>query len=169
MPTDLSYLQNFLISLLLLLFTNNDITTNKRVIGYFRQEFFIVFKLWFVGVVISAVVRPFAFNLLCVTLMLDIFFLVVNFKCCVHYINHLNSFFPHHSSNLFIFLFFRFSFIWRNFVIQTYLYLITFSGIWKLCVPDWPMYNRNPIKWLDSVPDRKGIKSTNNDSAGKKK
>ena len=88
MPTDLSYLQNFLISLLLLLFTNNDITTNKRVIGYFRQEFFIVFKLWFVGVVISAVVRPFAFNLLCVTLMLDIFFLVVNFKCCVHYINH---------------------------------------------------------------------------------
>ena len=103
MPTDLSYLQNFLISLLLLLFTNNNITTNKRVIGYFRQEFFIVFKLWFVGVVISAVVRPYAFNLLCITLMLDMFFLVVNFKCCVHYINHfLNSFFPHHSSNLFL-------------------------------------------------------------------
>ena len=23
-----------------------------------------------------------------------------------------------------------------------------------LCVPDWPIYNRHPIKWLDSVPDR---------------
>mmetsp|Transcript_7901 Transcript_7901/g.9180 ORF Transcript_7901/g.9180 Transcript_7901/m.9180 type:complete len:85 (-) Transcript_7901:247-501(-) len=59
------------------------------VIGYFRQEFFIVFKFWLVGVVISAV----------------------------------------------------------------------------LCVPDWPIYNRNPIKWLDSVPDRKGGKL----DSGKKK
>ena len=31
--------------------------TTIRVIGYFRQEFFIVFKFWLVGVVISAVVR----------------------------------------------------------------------------------------------------------------
>eukprot|EP00934_Nitzschia_sp_Nitz4_P007623 Nitzschia sp. Nitz4//scaffold112_size70979//25676//26000//NITZ4_005899-RA/size70979-augustus-gene-0.82-mRNA-1//1//CDS//3329533256//7613//frame0 len=23
-----------------------------------------------------------------------------------------------------------------------------------LCVPDWPFYNRNPVKWLESVPDR---------------
>ena len=28
-----------------------------RVIGYFRQEFFIVFKFWLVGVVLSVVVR----------------------------------------------------------------------------------------------------------------
>jgi signal peptidase complex subunit 1 len=24
-----------------------------------------------------------------------------------------------------------------------------------LCVPDWPFYNRHPIKWLDSVPERR--------------
>eukprot|EP00549_Striatella_unipunctata_P026344 CAMPEP_0118673346 /NCGR_PEP_ID=MMETSP0800-20121206/266_1 /TAXON_ID=210618 ORGANISM="Striatella unipunctata, Strain CCMP2910" /NCGR_SAMPLE_ID=MMETSP0800 /ASSEMBLY_ACC=CAM_ASM_000638 /LENGTH=92 /DNA_ID=CAMNT_0006568389 /DNA_START=63 /DNA_END=341 /DNA_ORIENTATION=- len=24
-----------------------------------------------------------------------------------------------------------------------------------LCVPDWPFYNRHPIKWLESVPDRR--------------
>mmetsp|Transcript_13454 Transcript_13454/g.22930 ORF Transcript_13454/g.22930 Transcript_13454/m.22930 type:complete len:89 (-) Transcript_13454:316-582(-) len=23
-----------------------------------------------------------------------------------------------------------------------------------LCVPDWPIYNRHPIKWLDDIPDR---------------
>ncbi|VEU34690.1 unnamed protein product [Pseudo-nitzschia multistriata] len=62
------------------------------VIGYFRQEFFIVFKFWLVGVVLSTV----------------------------------------------------------------------------LCVPDWPFYNRHPIKWLDSVPDRRGDSSTN-DNDGKKK
>jgi len=25
----------------------------------------------------------------------------------------------------------------------------------QLCVPDWPFYNRNPISWLESVPDRR--------------
>jgi signal peptidase complex subunit 1 len=25
----------------------------------------------------------------------------------------------------------------------------------QLCVPDWPFYNRNPIKWLESIPDRR--------------
>ncbi|KAL3765037.1 hypothetical protein ACHAWU_009405 [Discostella pseudostelligera] len=25
-----------------------------------------------------------------------------------------------------------------------------------LCVPDWPIYNRHPIKWLESIPDRSG-------------
>ena len=23
-----------------------------------------------------------------------------------------------------------------------------------LCVPDWPIYNKHPIKWLESIPDR---------------
>jgi len=27
-----------------------------------------------------------------------------------------------------------------------------------LCVPDWPFYNRHPVKWLDSVPDRRSRK-----------
>lgn len=49
------------------------------IIGYFRQDFTIVFQCWLVGVVISVV----------------------------------------------------------------------------LCVPDWPFYNRHPVKWLESVPDRR--------------
>mmetsp|Transcript_22066 Transcript_22066/g.29093 ORF Transcript_22066/g.29093 Transcript_22066/m.29093 type:complete len:83 (-) Transcript_22066:421-669(-) len=24
-----------------------------------------------------------------------------------------------------------------------------------ICVPDWPFFNRHPVKWLDSVPDRR--------------
>jgi len=24
-----------------------------------------------------------------------------------------------------------------------------------LCVPDWPFYNRNPVKWLKEIPDRR--------------
>mmetsp|Transcript_17642 Transcript_17642/g.17078 ORF Transcript_17642/g.17078 Transcript_17642/m.17078 type:complete len:84 (+) Transcript_17642:124-375(+) len=24
-----------------------------------------------------------------------------------------------------------------------------------LCVPDWPFFNRHPVQWLDSVPDRR--------------
>jgi Microsomal signal peptidase 12 kDa subunit (SPC12) len=43
-------------------------------------------------------------------------------------------------------------------------YLLTpcarFHFILQLCVPDWPFYNRNPIQWLDSVPDRRQSKST---------
>eukprot|EP00956_Cyclotella_meneghiniana_P011667 scaffold16423_cov55-Cyclotella_meneghiniana.AAC.4 len=25
-----------------------------------------------------------------------------------------------------------------------------------LCVPDWPIYNKHPVKWLDCVPGREG-------------
>lgn len=25
----------------------------------------------------------------------------------------------------------------------------------QLCVPDWPIYNRHPVKWLESVPHRR--------------
>mmetsp|Transcript_1100 Transcript_1100/g.2460 ORF Transcript_1100/g.2460 Transcript_1100/m.2460 type:complete len:90 (-) Transcript_1100:1164-1433(-) len=63
------------------------------VIGYFRQEFFIVFKFWLVGVVLSVV----------------------------------------------------------------------------LCVPDWPFYNRNPIKWLESVPDRRAEMATSDSGSSSKK
>lgn len=31
----------------------------------------------------------------------------------------------------------------------------TYLQRFQLCVPDWPFYNRHPIKWLDSVPDRR--------------
>mmetsp|Transcript_29346 Transcript_29346/g.33770 ORF Transcript_29346/g.33770 Transcript_29346/m.33770 type:complete len:80 (+) Transcript_29346:153-392(+) len=27
-----------------------------------------------------------------------------------------------------------------------------------LCVPDWPYFNRNPVDWLSSVPDRRSKK-----------
>jgi Microsomal signal peptidase 12 kDa subunit (SPC12) len=32
---------------------------------------------------------------------------------------------------------------------------IDLSLLLQLCVPDWPFYNRHPIKWLDSIPDRR--------------
>jgi hypothetical protein len=38
----------------------------------------------------------------------------------------------------------------------------------QLCVPDWPFYNRNPIKWLDSVPDRRGDNATSDGGGAKK-
>lgn len=22
----------------------------------------------------------------------------------------------------------------------------------QLCVPDWPFYNKHPVKWLDQIP-----------------
>ena len=36
--------------------------------------------------------------------------------------------------------------------------LIFFSCLYftqQLCVPDWPFYNRHPVTWLESVPDRR--------------
>ncbi|CAM9623930.1 unnamed protein product [Chrysoparadoxa australica] len=45
-----------------------------------------------------------------------------------------------------------------------------------LCVPDWPIYNRHPVKWLDEVPNQdkttgKVMKATKeaNSKQGKKK
>jgi signal peptidase complex subunit 1 len=29
-----------------------------------------------------------------------------------------------------------------------------------LCIPDWPMYNKNPVRWLGAIPDRVGRKRT---------
>ena len=34
-----------------------------------------------------------------------------------------------------------------------------------LCIPDWPMYNRNPVQWLDEI----GSRSSNNKKEKKSK
>ena len=31
------------------------------------------------------------------------------------------------------------------------------DGMQQICVPDWPFYNRHPVKWLESVPDRRAV------------
>lgn len=31
----------------------------------------------------------------------------------------------------------------------------------QLCVPDWPFYNRHPVKWLDQIPTSAPEKKTN--------
>jgi signal peptidase complex subunit 1 len=80
------------------------------VIGYFKQDFMVVFQLWLVGVVISVVVRTKVILLNTRALQT-----VILIDC--------NSF-----------------------------------RVVQLCVPDWPFYNRHPVKWLDSVPDRRGQK-----------
>ena len=36
-----------------------------------------------------------------------------------------------------------------------------------LCVPDWPIYNRHPIKWLESIPDRDEDSSEGETKKGK--
>mmetsp|Transcript_18980 Transcript_18980/g.39286 ORF Transcript_18980/g.39286 Transcript_18980/m.39286 type:complete len:83 (-) Transcript_18980:307-555(-) len=36
-------------------------------------------------------------------------------------------------------------------VFQAWLAGVVISVV--LCVPDWPFFNRNPIKWLESVPN----------------
>mmetsp|Transcript_3223 Transcript_3223/g.4698 ORF Transcript_3223/g.4698 Transcript_3223/m.4698 type:complete len:91 (+) Transcript_3223:118-390(+) len=38
-----------------------------------------------------------------------------------------------------------------------------------LCVPDWPWYRRNPIKWLESIPERKKPKDSETTDTKKKK
>jgi hypothetical protein len=38
--------------------------------------------------------------------------------------------------------------------------LLTCSNIplAQICVPDWPFFNRHPVKWLESVPNRRQLK-----------
>lgn len=79
------------------------------IIGYFQQDFMIVFKFWLVGVVISVVVRQ------------DQDYRIRGMSFNVSY-------------------------------------LCSFFYFLQLCVPDWPYFNRHPIKWLESVPDRRGQK-----------
>jgi len=33
-------------------------------------------------------------------------------------------------------------------------------SIFQLCVPDWPFFNRNPVVWLDEIPDHPQPKSS---------
>eukprot|EP01032_Pedospumella_encystans_P015213 gene15213-17419_t len=33
-----------------------------------------------------------------------------------------------------------------------------------LCIPDWPMYNRNPVTWLEEVGKRNKVKSVGSGS-----
>ncbi|CAB9501031.1 Microsomal signal peptidase 12 kDa subunit (SPC12) [Seminavis robusta] len=42
----------------------------------------------------------------------------------------------------------------QDFFIVFKFWLVGVSISVVLCVPDWPFYNRNPIEWLDSVPNR---------------
>mmetsp|Transcript_1359 Transcript_1359/g.2203 ORF Transcript_1359/g.2203 Transcript_1359/m.2203 type:complete len:103 (-) Transcript_1359:525-833(-) len=62
-------------------------------------------------------------------------------------------------------------------------FLVTFYG-WSiglglsllLCIPDWPMFNRNPVTWLDEIgksnkpkpPSSKGSKTKKTSSSSKK-
>jgi Microsomal signal peptidase 12 kDa subunit (SPC12) len=117
------------------------------VLGYIRQEFWIVFQFWLVGVAISLVVSFCG----CDAIVLDqgydnkpMFWMAQQQpnkkqKRC----NNV-SLFPSY------------------YLTQECCYsrlpcsLLFFSL--QLCVPDWPFYNRNPIQWLDTVPNRRGSK-----------
>ena len=35
----------------------------------------------------------------------------------------------------------------------------------QLCIPDWPMYNRHPVTWLDEIGQKNVIAATETKSA----
>lgn len=39
----------------------------------------------------------------------------------------------------------------------------------QLCIPDWPMYNRNPVTWLEEVGKRNKTKSSGTVKSSKPK
>ncbi len=45
-------------------------------------------------------------------------------------------------------------FFTQDFLHTFYCWLAGLSVSVLLCVPDWPIYNRHPVKWLDRIPDR---------------
>lgn len=46
----------------------------------------------------------------------------------------------------------------QNFYHTFYVWLVGVIISVIICVPDWPFFNRHPVKWLESVPDRRQIK-----------
>ncbi|CAJ1969326.1 unnamed protein product [Cylindrotheca closterium] len=46
----------------------------------------------------------------------------------------------------------------QDFMVVFQFWLVGVAISVVLCVPDWPFYNRHPVKWLESVPDRRGQK-----------
>lgn len=48
-------------------------------------------------------------------------------------------------------------------VFQAWLVGVVISII--LCVPDWPMFNRHPIQWLESVPNERRHPATKTKSS----
>lgn len=48
-----------------------------------------------------------------------------------------------------------YGYIHQDFVYVFYAWSVGMVISVVLCVPDWPFYNRHPVKWLDSVPDRR--------------
>mmetsp|Transcript_3730 Transcript_3730/g.9872 ORF Transcript_3730/g.9872 Transcript_3730/m.9872 type:complete len:80 (+) Transcript_3730:211-450(+) len=47
----------------------------------------------------------------------------------------------------------------QDFMIVFKFWLVGVAISLVLCVPDWPFYNRHPVKWLESVPDRREKKT----------
>lgn len=92
------------------------------VIGYFQQDFTVVFQAWLVGLVLSVIVSAQYFS------PKHRFKKQKNGKekCC-----RCSSFRGGSSHRLILLL------------------LLYFA---QICVPDWPFYNRHPVKWLESVP-----------------
>mmetsp|Transcript_18285 Transcript_18285/g.26258 ORF Transcript_18285/g.26258 Transcript_18285/m.26258 type:complete len:82 (+) Transcript_18285:52-297(+) len=46
-------------------------------------------------------------------------------------------------------------YIKQDFFICFYAWLVGVVLSIIICVPDWPFFNRNPIKWTDSVPEKR--------------
>eukprot|EP00545_Synedropsis_sp_CCMP1620_P006234 CAMPEP_0119018340 /NCGR_PEP_ID=MMETSP1176-20130426/19121_1 /TAXON_ID=265551 /ORGANISM="Synedropsis recta cf, Strain CCMP1620" /LENGTH=77 /DNA_ID=CAMNT_0006972313 /DNA_START=75 /DNA_END=308 /DNA_ORIENTATION=+ len=46
----------------------------------------------------------------------------------------------------------------QDFYQTFYVWLVAVVISVIICVPDWPFFNRHPVKWLESVPDRRQVK-----------
>jgi signal peptidase complex subunit 1 len=65
------------------------------------------------------------------------------------------------SENLFYYIIILFGsvgwiygYILQDFTYVFYSWSVGVAISMVLCVPDWPIYNKNPIKWLECIPDR---------------
>mmetsp|Transcript_10656 Transcript_10656/g.19294 ORF Transcript_10656/g.19294 Transcript_10656/m.19294 type:complete len:84 (+) Transcript_10656:1-252(+) len=48
-------------------------------------------------------------------------------------------------------------FLHQNFLETFYVWSLGLGISIVLCVPDWPFFNRNPVKWLDKSVLEKGV------------
>jgi len=48
-----------------------------------------------------------------------------------------------------------FGYIHQDFTMVFYVWLVGVVLSVLICVPDWPFFNRHPVQWLESVPDRR--------------
>ncbi|GMH84121.1 hypothetical protein TL16_g09823, partial [Triparma laevis f. inornata] len=50
-----------------------------------------------------------------------------------------------------------YGFVHQSFLQTFYIWACGLGVSVVLCVPDWPFFNRNPVKWLDKSGEKEGV------------